>query len=150
MSGFNDFCTIGNLTRDPQLRYTASGKPVASFTVAVNGFYTAPDGSKKESVDFIPVTTFGRQAENDSKYLKKGRKVAVKMRVRSWYDEAKKRGGFNFEAYEVMYLGASRGGDSESTGGSADPAPTPDHDAWLADYEGASMPGAHAAGVPRA
>ena len=67
---------IGNLTRDPELRTTASGKSVCSFTVAVNrGF-----GDKKDA-DFIPVVTWEKTAESCAKFLAKGRKVAVSGRI---------------------------------------------------------------------
>lgn len=64
----------GNLTRDPETRYTAEGTAISKYTVAVNRRYIPKDGV---SADFFDVTTFGKQAENDAKFLSKGNKVEI-------------------------------------------------------------------------
>ncbi len=104
----NHFIVGGNLTRDPELRRLPDGRAMTCFTVAVNQY--ANDGEQTyERCDFIPITSYGRQAENDAKFLGKGQEVLVECAVHSWYDEAKRKGGFNFEARKVHYGARSRG-----------------------------------------
>ena len=109
MASINTFTIVGNVTKDVELRYTPSGTPSVTFTVAVDNVYFDRDGKKHEETDFIPVTTYGKQAENDAKFLKKGSTVAVMGRIRSWYKQAERKGGFNFEAERVQYLGRPSG-----------------------------------------
>lgn len=82
---YNKVFLIGNLTRDPELRYTPSGLPVARFTVAVNR-PKKKDSDGKGEVDFIPVTAWRRLAEICGEYLKKGNPVAIdgKLSIRSY------------------------------------------------------------------
>ena len=75
MSSFNQAVLLGNLTRDPELRYTAQGVPVADFSLAVNRKYTRTDGEKAEEVTFVEITCWRRQAEIAAEFLKKGRAV---------------------------------------------------------------------------
>lgn len=100
---------IGNLTRDPQLRYTASGQPVADFSVAVNRIYrNQENGEKKEEVSFIPVVVWGKQAENCSQYLAKGRAVCIQgyLQSRSWEsNQGEKRNRLEVIAQRVQFLG---------------------------------------------
>ncbi len=81
---YNKVFIIGNLTRDPELRYTPSGLPVARFTVAVNR--VAKKDSEKNEVDFIPVVAWKRLAEICGEYLKKGNPVAIdgRLSIRSY------------------------------------------------------------------
>lgn len=119
MSNINIFVVSGNLTRDPDIRFTPAGKPVASYTVAVDHVYYDGEGNKREKTAFVPVTTYGKQAENDGKFLKKGSSVNVQGHITSWYDEDKKKGGHNFEADNVQYIGKPSG----AKGAQADAAP---------------------------
>jgi single-strand DNA-binding protein len=82
---YNKIFIIGNLTRDPELRYTPSGLPVARFTVAVNR-PKKKDSEGKDECDFIPVTAWRRLAEICGEYLKKGNPVAIegKLSIRSY------------------------------------------------------------------
>ena len=73
----NNVTLIGRLTKDPEVRYTADQMAIAKFTVAVDRF------GKEKQADFIPVTVFGKQAENCEKYLVKGRKVAIQGRIQT-------------------------------------------------------------------
>lgn len=73
----NNVTLIGRLTKDPEVRYTADQTAIAKFTVAVDRF------GKEKQADFIPVTVFGKQAENCEKYLVKGRKVAIQGRIQT-------------------------------------------------------------------
>ena len=77
---------IGNLTRDPELRYTPSGRPVCSFGVATNRSWTTETGEKREEADFHNIVAWGKLAEICSQYLVKGRKAYVEGRLatRTW------------------------------------------------------------------
>lgn len=77
---------IGNLTRDPELRYTPNGKAVCSFGIATNRYWTTESGEKKEEADFHNIVAWGKLAELCSQFLTKGRKVFVegRMQTRSW------------------------------------------------------------------
>ena len=77
---------IGNLTRDPELRYTPSGTAVCSFSIATNRNWTTDTGEKKEEVEFHRIVAWNKLAELCSQFLTKGRKVFVEGRIttRSW------------------------------------------------------------------
>jgi single-strand DNA-binding protein len=105
----NHFVISGNVTRDPELRHLPSGTPTVTFTVACNFVRYDAHDAKHERTDFIPVTTFGKQAERDAKFLRKGSAVTVECRVESWYQPEEKRGGFNFKATNVQYGGRGSG-----------------------------------------
>jgi len=72
---------VGNLGRDPEMRYTPSGQPVTNFPVAVNDNYVNNNGEKIERTIWFRVSTWGKNAENCNQYLKKGRKVLVEGRM---------------------------------------------------------------------
>ncbi|RIK21488.1 MAG: single-stranded DNA-binding protein [Chloroflexi bacterium] len=84
--GLNKVMIIGRLGRDPEMRYTPSGKPVTSFSVAVSRTYTKPEGERVEETDWFNVVAWGRLAEICSQYLTKGSLVYVEGRLetRSW------------------------------------------------------------------
>ena len=127
MASLNKVFLIGNLTRDPELRYTPGGAPVADLGLAINRVYTTKDGDRREEVTFIDVTTWNRQAENCCQYLKKGRPVHVEgyLKMDSWQDKTtgEKRSKIKIEAENIQFLGgrddsgggggAARGGDDE-------------------------------------
>ena len=98
MSALNRVILIGNLTRDPELRYTPDGTPVASFTLAVNRPFL--NQNKERGVDFIPIVAWRKQAERCSEYLMKGSQVAVdgRLQVRSYED----RDGIKRRVTEVI------------------------------------------------
>lgn len=109
MPNFNRIILAGNLTRDPELRYTPSGTPVASFDLAINSFYTDSKGEKKEDATFVPITVWKRQAELCAEHLKKGRPVLVEGRIKQerWDDkENKKRSRLTVIASLVRFLGS--------------------------------------------
>ncbi|KPL06075.1 hypothetical protein AMJ85_10765 [candidate division BRC1 bacterium SM23_51] len=83
---YNRILLIGNLTRDPEVRYLPSGVPVTTFDIAVNERYRGRDQEMHEETLFIRVETFQRQAETCAEYLKKGRRVFVdgKLRIDQW------------------------------------------------------------------
>jgi single-strand DNA-binding protein len=82
----NKVMLIGNLTRDPEMRYTPQGTAVCTFGVATNSSWTSPSGEKKESVEFHNIVAWNKLAEICAQLLKKGRKVYVEGRLttRSW------------------------------------------------------------------
>jgi single-strand DNA-binding protein len=137
MASFNKVILLGNLTRDPEVRYTPKGTAVTDLGLAVNRTYTADNGEKREEVTFVDVTFWGRTAEVAGEYLKKGRPVFVEGRLQldSWDDKTsgQKRSKLKVIGENMQMLGAPRGGgggggDEESSGGSrpsSRPAPPP-------------------------
>ena len=89
MASFNKVILLGNLTRDPEVRYTPKGTAVTDLGLAVNRTYTADNGEKREEVTFVDVTFWGRTAEMAGEYLKKGRPVFIEGRLQldSWDDK---------------------------------------------------------------
>ena len=87
MSGLNQVVLIGNLARDPELRYTPDGTPVTSFTIAVNRPFVNRQGERE--ADFVPIVVWQKQAETCSEYLMKGSQVAVegRLKVRNYEDK---------------------------------------------------------------
>ncbi|MGD9675265.1 MAG: single-stranded DNA-binding protein [Candidatus Bipolaricaulia bacterium] len=81
-ASLNRVILIGNLTGDPELRYTPGGTARARFSIAVNRQYKDASGQLQEEVTFVPIVTWGSQAENCANYLRKGRSVAVEGRLR--------------------------------------------------------------------
>jgi single-strand DNA-binding protein len=126
MANFNKVILAGNLTRDPELRYTPNGKAIAKFGLAINRNWTTDTGEKKEEVTFVDIDSFGRQAEVISQYLKKGRPVLVEGRLKldQWDDKqsGQKRSRLGVVLESFSFLDSGRGGD----GGSAEaPRPRP-------------------------
>ena len=116
MANLNRVLLIGNLTRDPEVRYTPKGTAVADIGIAVNRIYSGEDGEKKEEVTFVDVTLWGRQAEVAQEYLKKGRQVFIEGRLQldSWDDKqtGQKRSRLRVVAENMQMLGSR--GDSEA------------------------------------
>ncbi len=110
---YNKVILIGNLTKDPELRYTPQGTPVASFRLAVNRRYKQADEVKQETT-FIDNVVFGKQAESCSKYLNKGSSVLVEGRLqeRRWESNGQQRSKFEVIAQSVRFL-SKRGGSQE-------------------------------------
>jgi single-strand DNA-binding protein len=126
MASFNKVILLGNLTRDPEVRYTPKGTAVTDLGLAVNRTYTADNGEKREEVTFVDVTFWGRTAEVAGEYLKKGRPVFVEGRLQldTWDDKqsGQKRSKLKVIGENMQMLGAPRGagggggGDEESSG----------------------------------
>jgi single-strand DNA-binding protein len=107
MISLNKVFLTGNLTRDPELRYTPNGTAVAGFGVAVNRRYTTKEGDRKEEVDFFEVEVWDKQAENCNEYLSKGRGILVEGRLRQdrWEDESgNKRSKLKIVASSVQFM----------------------------------------------
>ena len=93
MANFNKVILMGNLTRDPELRYTPKGTAVAKITLAVNRTWKSESGESKEEVSFVDVDVWGRQAEVIGQYMKKGRPLLVEGRLKqdTWEDKNTKQ-----------------------------------------------------------
>lgn len=126
MASFNKALLMGNLTRDPELRYIPNGSAVTSFTVAMNRVYKLQTGEKKEETSFVRVVVWGRMAETCGEYLKKGSPVFVEGRLqsRSWEGaDGQKRNTLEVVAMNVQFLrGASQGGRDKEAGFESAPA----------------------------
>jgi single-strand DNA-binding protein len=115
MASLNRVMLIGNLGRDPEVRYTQGGSPVANFTLATNERYTDSSGERKEKTEWHRVVCFGKQAEVVGEYTRKGRQVFVEgsLQTREWTDrEGNKRYTTEVRAQRVVLLG-SRPGSGE-------------------------------------
>ena len=107
MVSLNRVLLIGNLTKDPELRYTPSGTPVANLRMAVNSSFKGQDGQRKEETCFVTIVVWSKQAELCNQYLKKGRSIFVEGRLiyRSWEAEGKTRSTMEVRADRVQFLG---------------------------------------------
>jgi single-strand DNA-binding protein len=114
MASFNKVILVGNLTRDPELRYTPKGTAIAKIGLAVNRVWTNEAGEKKEEVTFVDVDIFGRTAENVGQYMRKGRPILIEGRLKldQWDDKqtGQKRSRLGVVADTVQFLGSATGG----------------------------------------
>ncbi len=121
MASFNKVILVGNLTRDPELRYTPKGTAIAKIGLAVNRVWTNEAGEKKEEVTFVDVDVFGRTAENVGQYMRKGSPILIEGRLRldQWDDKqtGQKRSKLGVVAETVQFLGAARGDAGSPRGG---------------------------------
>lgn len=110
MANLNRIFLMGNLTRDPELRYTPSGAAVTSFGLAVNTTIGRAEGEVKEETCFVRIVVWGKQAESCKQYLTKGRLVLVEGRLiyRSWEQDGKTRSTLEVRADRVQFLGGAR------------------------------------------
>jgi single-strand DNA-binding protein len=120
MASFNKVILLGNLTRDPEVRYTPKGSAVCDLGLAVNRAYTLDNGEKREEVTFVDVVLWARLAEIAGEYLKKGRPVFIEGRLQldTWDDKTsgQKRSKLRVIG-ETMQLLGSRPGGSGGGGG---------------------------------
>jgi single-strand DNA-binding protein len=108
MAAFNKVLLIGNLTRDPELRYTPQGTAVVNLRIAVNRRFKDKTGEQKEEVCFLTVVVWDKQAEVCNQYLQKGRQVFIEGRLqsRSWEDNSgQRRSVLEVRAERVQFLG---------------------------------------------
>jgi len=134
MASLNRVLLIGNLTRDPELRYTPSGQPVCGFGLAVNRVWNDKAGQKQEETCFLRITVWGKTGENCASYLKKGRPVFIEGRLqsRSWQSEdGQKKSAIEVVAERVQFLGQAGGGGGgggpqRSSSAGDDMGPPPD------------------------
>lgn len=111
MPSFNEVLLMGNLTRDPELRFTSNGTGLCKFGLAVNRKYKAGD-EWKEEVTYIDITVWGKTAENCAEYLSKGRPVFIEGRLQfsQWEtDDGQKRSKLEVVANQVQFLGEAKG-----------------------------------------
>ncbi len=116
MASFNKVILMGNLTKDPEIRYTPAGTAVANFRIAVNHRYKQGDETK-EDVCFIDIVVFGKQGESCGQYLHKGNGVIVdgRLQERRWETEdGQKRSKYEVVAQSVLFL-PKRDGSGEKT-----------------------------------
>src|SRR3954467_3023620 len=135
MASFNKVILLGNLTRDPEVRYTPKGTAVTELGMAVNRVYTAENGEKREDTTFVDVTLWGRTAEIAGEYLKKGRPVFIEGRLQldTWDDKqsGQKRSKLKVVGEGLQLLGGrpggggGGGGDEEGGPPTSRPAPPP-------------------------
>ena len=108
---FNKVILVGNLGRDPELRYTPQGTPVCSFTMATNERRKDKSGEMQDQTTWFRVTLWGRQAETASQYLTKGRPVYIegRLRVEEWTDrDGKPRHTLEVNATDMQFIGGGR------------------------------------------
>jgi single-strand DNA-binding protein len=118
MSSLNKVILIGNLTRDPELRYTPSGSALCKFGLAVNRKYKVNE-EWKEEVTFVDITVWGKQGETASEYLSKGRQACIDGRLTysQWEtDDGQKRSKLEVTADRVIFLGGGKGGQGGQGG----------------------------------
>jgi len=128
MASFNKVILMGNLTRDPELRYTPKGTAIAKIGLAVNRVWTTDTGEKKEEVTFVDVDIFGRTAENVGQYMRKGRPIMIEGRLKldQWDDKqtGQKKSKLGVVAETVQFLGSAPGA-GEGGGAPAAARPRP-------------------------
>lgn len=122
MPNLNKVMLMGNLTRDPEIKYTPKGTAIAQIGLAVNRVFTLPEsGEKREEVTFIDVEAYGKQAETIGEYCKKGRPLYVEGRLRldTWDDKAsgQKRSKLKVVLESFQFLGSREGGPGGGPGG---------------------------------
>jgi single-strand DNA-binding protein len=124
-ASLNKVLLIGNLTRDPEVKYTPKGTAVCDLGLAINDSYKAQDGTIKETVTFVDVEVWGRTAENCKQYLSKGRPVFIEgqLRLDQWEQEGQKRSKMKIRALTVQFLGGG-GGERRSGGGEQRSSPS--------------------------
>jgi single-strand DNA-binding protein len=124
---FNKIIVVGNLGRDPELRYTPQGTPVCSFTVATNEKRKDRAGEMQDFTTWFRVTLWGRQAETASQYLTKGRPIYVegRLRLEEWTDkDGKQRYTLEVHATDMQFIGGGRGDEASAGTGGAAQSPT--------------------------
>lgn len=147
MANFNKVILAGNLTRDPETKYTSKGTAIASFGMAINRKWKTETGETREEVTFVDIEAYGRQAEVVSQYFKKGRPMLVEGRLKldQWEDKNthQKQSKLRVVLESFSFIDSSRGGDAAissegartrtaaapvapAAGGTPAPAPEPD------------------------
>ncbi|MEO6871878.1 MAG: single-stranded DNA-binding protein [Chthoniobacterales bacterium] len=124
MSNFNKVMLMGNLTRDPEVRYTPKGTAVCDIGLAINRYFSGENGEKREDTTFVDVTLWGRTAEIAGEYLKKGRPVFIEGRLQldTWDDKTsgQKRSKLKVIGEGMQLIGSRDGGGG---GGRREPSP---------------------------
>jgi len=145
MANLNKVLLIGNITRDPELRYIQSGTAVLDLGVAVNRRVKGSDGTWGDEAAFIDVTVWGKQAENCAEYLSKGRSVFVEghLKFDQWEDKktGDKRSKLRVTAENIQFLGGKPSGGGGGGGrGQPEPAGKPEPPADDTDLSDDDIP----------
>lgn len=123
MANLNKVMLIGNLTRDPEVRYTPKGTAVTDLGLAINRQWTNDQGQKQEETTYVDITFWGRQAELAQQYLTKGRGVYIEGRLQmdTWDDKetGKKRTKLKIHGETLQFLPDGRGGSQGGPGNGA-------------------------------
>lgn len=120
MAGLNRVILIGNLTRDPEMRYTQGGTARTGFGIAINRRYKDQQGQQQEETTFVPIVVWGTQAEHCANYLTKGQLVAVDGRLRIYSfqtEEGESRKVTEVVASRVEFLSGRKSGEGEAAAG---------------------------------
>lgn len=129
MAGLNKVMIIGNLGKDPEMRYTANGKAVTTFSIACNRNFTGQDGERREETEWFSIVTWEKLAETCSQFLQKGRRAYVegRLKTRSWDGpDGNKRYRTEVIATTVLFLDRAQAAPmSDDPGGEAPPDETP-------------------------
>jgi len=132
---------MGNLTRNPELRYTPNGRAVTTLNLAVNRVYRDRNtGEQVKNTDFIPVSVWGKQAENCEKYLSKGRAVYVegRLNLNKWEDSSgESRSRLEVVANNVQFLSSPSSRPDTGAAAGSDNDEVPDFDEDSSDVEAA-------------
>ena len=144
MASLNKVQIIGNLGADPEMRFTANGRAVATMNVACNRRYTTQDGDNREETEWVRVVAWAKLAELVSQYLSKGSQVYVegRMQTREWQDrEGQRRFTTEVVARDVQFLDRRGGGNYDGDSGSPPPAPPAAWTPTTCPLNRASLPG---------
>lgn len=125
MASLNKVMLIGNLTRDPELRFTPGGRPVCDMRMAVSRRFKRASGEDGEETCYVSVVVWDKQGEMCGKYLTKGAPAFVEGRLQldEWEKDGRKTSTLRVLAERVQFLGAPRRGESEEGGGGKAPGP---------------------------
>ena len=118
--GLNKVMIIGNLGKDPEMKYTQQGTPITSFSVAVSRTWKGPDGSSQEETEWFRVVAWERLAEQCNEFLRKGRKVFIegRLKTREWTgQDGQKRFTTEVVATSMILLDPKQGGGGDYSGG---------------------------------
>ena len=127
MASFNKVILMGNLTRDPELRYTPKGTAVAKLGLAVNRSWRNAEGQQQDETTFVDVDAFGKQAETLGQYMQKGRPILVEGRLKldQWEDkntgQNRSKLGVILEKFSFVGGGSQNGGTSSTSQATAPP-----------------------------
>lgn len=139
MASFNKVILVGNLTKDPELRYTPQGTAVVNLRIAVNRKFKDKNQELKEEVCFVTAVVWDKQAETCNQYLHKGSQILVEGRLqsRSWEDNTgQKRSVIDVRAERVQFLGSPAGAKSQNSAQEAPVQGEPSTEStWLEESE---------------
>jgi single-strand DNA-binding protein len=121
MADLNKVYLAGNLTRDPEVRYTPKGTAVGDLAIAINQSYKTAEGQTKEEVTYVDIVAWGRQAETCKEYLTKGSPILVEGRLQldQWEKDGEKKSRLRVRAERIQFLGRGRASEGGEGGGSS-------------------------------